>query len=90
MTIWKFKIEIVDSQEIPMPTGAQVLTVQMQGGTPFIWAICDPLAPMKDRGFALYGTGHHVQDMDLPYLRYVGTFQMEGGSLVFHLFESLA
>ena len=79
--IWKFPID-VGPQEIKMPKGADVLTVQMQGNTPCLWALVDIEAEKELRVFNLVGTGHICRSLKDNY---IGTFQM--GPLVWHLFE---
>ncbi len=83
MIVWKFPFPITDDIEFEMPTGAQVLSVQVQGTQPCIWVLCDPKAVLETRRFRLAGTGH---DIDYP-VSYVGSFQLYDGQLVFHLFE---
>jgi len=87
--IWKFKLlPEPDVNEFELPRGAQVLTVQVQRGEPHMWVLCDPEVPKSLRKFMVVGTGHVF---DLPAHRlgcpYIGTFQLEGGALVFHVFE---
>lgn len=84
-TIWKFPVEMTDQFEILMPAGADVLTVQVQHGQPVLWAIVDPDARKIKTGFVLHGTGHPLSD---KAGRYIGSFQLTGGALVFHLFEA--
>ncbi len=88
-TIWKYNFAIEDTFSLAMPPGATVLTVQVQHGIPCIWALIhDPLAPPKEyaqRKFILVGTGSPFVHCVL--MRYVGTFQLENGSLAFHLWE---
>lgn len=38
-TIWKFPLEIADSQSVVMPSGARILSAQMQGSTLCLWAV---------------------------------------------------
>lgn len=83
-TIYKWTLT-PGSTELAMPAGAQVLTVQMQGGQPQLWAKVDPKQPKEWRTFAVYGTGHPMPDD--PRLVYVATFQMDDGALVWHVFE---
>lgn len=83
--IWKFKLEGQTCQKISMPEGAQVLTVQEQGGIPYLWAVCETDNPLADRHFLMYGTGHL---MDIAVDKYIGTFQLMNGGLVFHVFET--
>lgn len=85
MTIWKYPLEITDEQNIRMPKGANILTAQIQGGTLCLWAIVDPKAPLVSRWIGIVGTGHPMaQEMECVYL---GTAQMAGGALVWHVFE---
>lgn len=79
-----FKYDISENTGVLMPEGAQVLTVQMQRTSACVWAVVDPNAPMVLRRFVLYGTGHPLPDEPGTY---VGTFQVAGGSLVWHLFD---
>lgn len=84
-TIHKYKIEeITDLFEIEMPRGAKVLTVQLQQGTPCIWAQVDPKQPMDKRQFRLAGTGHPLDESTRR--EYIGSFQMSNETLIFHLF----
>lgn len=43
----------------------------------------DPQARARPVRFRLAGTGHPIAEADL---RYVGTFQLADGALVFHVF----
>lgn len=84
-TIYKYPIEVTDDQTIWMPRGAQVLSVQCQSGRPCAWALVDIEQPKEARRFTLVGTGHPCEVLDDA--KYVGTFQMHDGALVFHLFD---
>lgn len=83
-TIYKYPIQ-PGLTVLELPRGAQVLTVQMQGDRPFLWARLDTRQPPERRTFEVFGTGDGMPDD--PRLMYVATFQMEGGSLVWHVFE---
>ena len=85
-TIWKYCVQVEDRFEVQMPKGAEVITVQMQGDVPCIWALVDPAQEMEPRRFRLAGTGHSLPD-NINLFGYLGTFQP--GALVFHLFEIL-
>lgn len=86
--IWKYELVTTDSQELIMPKGACVLTVQTQNNTPCLWALVDPKAEKESRTFETFGTGHPVCCAVNMQLNYIGTYQKHGGSLVFHVFES--
>ena len=97
LKIWKFPIPVQDEIQIEMPKGAKVLTVQIQVMDPAalkvgetieqvcLWALVNPEAEKEIRQFRMVGTGHSI--MHAEKLTYIGTFQMQGGALVFHLFE---
>lgn len=88
LTVYKYPFVITDHVEIIMPAAAKILTVQMQADSPCIWALVTPDLPaVIVRRFRLAGTGHELPD---NIGAHVGTFQMEGGALVFHLFEATA
>ena len=71
-----------------MPKGAQILTVQAQHDIPCIWALVEPkagLAEEETRKFRMFGTGHEIHDHS--ELFYIGTFQLNDGAFIGHLFE---
>lgn len=83
--IWKFMLQSEDLQQISMPKGAQILCVQVQHGMPHLWAIVDIAAMHEMRAFWIIGTGH--QHEVVPIKNYIGTYQLMGGDLIFHVFE---
>ena len=83
MRIWKWTLLPGYEQTIEMPHGAKILDVQVQNGQPQLWALVDESA-YKDRiKIGIYATGAPMPD-DLG--EYISTFQMNEGSLVFHVF----
>jgi hypothetical protein len=84
LEIWKFPLGNGGKQEIIMPKGAEVLTVQTQQttGHACLWAMCDPDGERQVRTFHVVGTG---QEMPKDFGRYVGTIQQE--IFVWHIFE---
>lgn len=84
-TVWKFPIEPADSFALEMPADAEILDIQVQHGNVFLWALVNPKAKMGRRVFRLAGTGHPIEEGD--ELRYVASFQLHKGDLVFHVFE---
>lgn len=81
--IWKFTLALQESQTVPMPKGARILTVQMQGRYPCLWAVVDPGMEREARVFQIIGTGHPTEEA--AFKNYVGTWQ--DGPMVWHLFE---
>jgi hypothetical protein len=70
-----------------MPEGAQVLCVQNQGPVhtplPFLWAKVNTEKKLVPKKILIRGTGHPLEGD----AHYIGTFQIDGGDLVFHVFE---
>lgn len=85
--IWKYVLDTTDHQAVEMPVGAEILTVQTQYNKPCMWALVDPSAEEEKRYFEIFGTGHDVNyDMGVNR-KYIGTYQLDKGTLVFHVFE---
>ncbi len=84
-TIHKFPLIVTDSQELLLPRGFQPLCVQVQHGIPCLWALVDAGAEKAYFTFRTYGTGHPITEPENS-LRYVGTYQLDDGRLVFHVF----
>ena len=84
-----------------MPVTSHIVKVDMQKDKPCIWAIVNIDSPLKDRRFAVFGTGHRipggplmigtnrkdveVQQSNGTKLRYIDTIQQP--PFVWHLFE---
>lgn len=81
--VFKYPLETTDEQTVHMPRGAHPLCVQVQGG-PCLWAMVDDQQPTEPRTIRVIGTGHPIPDADR--LDYIGTYQLHGGALVFHIF----
>lgn len=83
-TIHKFTLNIADEQDVIMPEGAHILTVQVQNGEICLWAKVITTNPAEARKILIRGTGHDAADVG----RYIATVQMAGGGLIWHLFEA--
>ncbi len=84
-SVWKFSLELAEVQVVPMPSGAQLLHVDMQGGTLNVWALVDPTADPEERKIAVVGTGHPAPSPGIA--AYVGTAMDR--PFVWHVFEEL-
>lgn len=84
-TILKYSL-FLGEQAIQMPKGAEILCVQAQGGRLCLWALVGPAVTNDERLIVVYGTGRPVVH-DACKRRYIGTAQMDDGSLVWHVFE---
>ena len=76
-----------DFVDLALPAGAEVLFVGVQYERPMLWARVQMGAPLKTRRFRVAGTGHILAD-DVG--RYLGSFILRDGVLVFHVFEDSA
>ena len=83
-TIWKFTLEVTNSQVISLPIGSPILTVQTQRNEPCLWVHVESDAPRKEVTILTFGTGKPLPDNMNG--KYVGTYQLDNG-LVFHVFE---
>jgi len=83
-SVWKFLLPRPDDHvTLSMPIGSQPLHVANQQGESFLWALVDPGAPTDEFHFRWAGTGHPIEE---PNAEYVGTWMMDDGMLVWHLF----
>jgi hypothetical protein len=92
LAVWKYAFDVMDRVEFLLPVGAKVLTVQVQNGRPCIWVMVDPSEQQKvPRQFRVAGTGHMLeQDGEFDELQYIGTFQLDEGRFIGHLFETVS
>lgn len=86
--IWKYPLNaLVQPTRISIPKGAEILCVQTQHNQPMLWAKVETENEKETRLFWVFGTGHMISN-NLE-LEYISTFQLEGGALVFHVFEQI-
>jgi hypothetical protein len=82
--IYKYTVGTVGEDRMTntmVPTGAVVRKVAMQGACPCIWMEVQTDAPVVERRFRIFGTGHDIPDG----FGYVGTAFDE--PWVWHVFE---
>ena len=85
--IFKFPIDITGYTTISISEGAKILTLQIDQKTdePCIWAEVNTERVLVERKFVVVATGISFPDE----FNYIGTFQVDGGEFVGHLFEIL-
>lgn len=88
-TIHKYRLEVDSVQHIPMPAGAEILSLQVQDGTPCLWAMAEDTETLAMRHFETFGTGRELCDGTEAARKYVGTYQLHGGGWVLHVFERI-
>jgi len=84
ITIYKYPLLMTDQQQLYLPGGSEILCVQVQHEQPCIWVRQETTNSSVYRTLRTYGTGHQMQS---PSEKYIGTYQLSGGQLVFHVFE---
>lgn len=85
-TIWKFPVPLSGvPQPVMMPADARVLHVATQNDEPYLWVELDPDAPRVVRLFTCVGTGAPIP----PDCVHVGTFTIDAGRYVFHVYEQV-
>lgn len=83
--IFKYQLQINDLQNLNLPVGAKILSVQAQRGIPCLWALVDDSEKeYSDVKVSMYGTGHPISENELKNKMFAGTIQIEG--LVLHVF----
>lgn len=88
MKIYKYILAIVDKQQLALPSGAQVLSVQVQHGELVLWALVNTSNRPKPRAFYIFGTGNPIPDDAIgPFTKHLASVQM--GSLVWHVFTEV-
>lgn len=88
ISIWKFKLEPAETQEVTMPFGAVVLSAQCQGDDICLWVQLDTTnaSSPERRIIEVFGTGEAI-----PYegeRKFIGT--VLDGALVWHVFERIS
>jgi len=83
MVIYKYNLQFTDFQQVIMPIGAMILSVEMQGNLICIWAMVDQSQTKTERrGIEIFGTGQPMSDRER---KYIGT--VLDGQFVWHVFE---
>lgn len=82
-SVFKYELPMDDWVSVTMPEGAESLCVQVQHGKPCLWARVTVGASPAVHHFRIAGTGHNLGS---NVGRHIGSFQLAGGELVFHVF----
>lgn len=85
-TIWKYQLTVEDKQVIEIPQRSKLLSVQTQFDIPCIWVgILNTELPKETITILTFGTGNPILG-NIDHFKFLGTYQIMGGSLVFHVF----
>ena len=85
IAIHKYSLTTDQTQQVLMPRGAQILSVQPQGEKIMVWARVDTIYTNVIRKFHTALTGSDISSrlMGKP----IGTVLLGGGSFVIHVFD---
>lgn len=93
ITVWKYLPDDTVADDggwrVSIPRGGQIVHVATQHERPCMWILVDTDQPLEERLFRAYGTGHPVAHEPGGDMQHAGTWLLEGGALVLHLFEVL-
>lgn len=85
-TIYKYPLDLTDSQKLSLPVTAKPRSVQLQGDQLCLWAeIYTEVDGLKSVVISIVGTGHPIPPGAVHYL---GTVQQ--GQFVWHVYASAA
>lgn len=86
-TIYKYPLSITDEQELTLPAGSEILSAQIQHEKPCLWVLIDSDESKKDSVIIeTFGTGNPIPE---GQRRFIATYQLHGGGLVFHVFQRI-
>jgi hypothetical protein len=86
MKVFKYPLPTKAEFEIEMDECGKILKVEIQGAQACMWALVNPIAKKISRKFLVLGTGIET-NYNMNDLKFISTFQVQGGAFIFHIFE---
>lgn len=90
LTIWKYPLQVLSTQTVELPVGAEIISANSIGDELFMWAIVDCKRQLEDiveREICVLVTdGPYPEDKKL---KFIDTAQMHDGKFICHIFEVL-
>jgi hypothetical protein len=80
--IWKYELEITDTQIIEVPRAGVILSVANQNNKLCLWAMVEIDRPLEKREIEIIGTGNPIEMKDRHF---IGTVLID--PFVWHVFE---
>lgn len=91
LTVFKYElnniVEIEDPVTIELPEDAKILKVDMLFENICLWALVNTENKRVKRFLRIFDTDQPIDPSD--NMKYINTFQILGGHLVYHVFEIL-
>jgi hypothetical protein len=93
--VWKYRIPgVLPSFSLDIPKGAAYLCTREQDNRGHMWWAVDPSEPVETHHFLTAATGEDLPPHDDKVKKvrtfYRGSFMMDKGAHVFHVFEKIA
>tara|TARA_R110000782_G_scaffold241474_1_gene327936 strand:- start:673 stop:999 length:327 start_codon:yes stop_codon:yes gene_type:complete len=87
--IFKYQMPVLESFEMQLPEGAEIIRMEDQEGLFWLWAVVNTEAPLETRSFKVFKTGAKMPDgVDLKYIGFCAVFvQMELGLYIFEVMK---
>lgn len=85
--VWKYELSPDCVHEVP--AGGKVLSAAQQGDDINLWILVNPEANKETRRFRVFPTGIDIEESPESELRFIQTVMLNGGNLVFHVFEEV-
>ena len=83
--VYKYPLGSKDQQEIMIPAGSKILSVETQDEHIVLYALVDDkVTHLNTYLVIIHGTGHNADDTE--DCDFVGTVKLYGGALMFHVF----
>lgn len=86
MRIYKYDIS---KSSVAMPKGAKILSLHVQFNKATIWALVNPDNDLVKRKLLHIPTGCG-ESQNFSDLEYIGTYLVDGGNGVYHVFEDMS
>lgn len=81
--ILKYPLTPMMGNFVLMHSAAKILSVQVQKGAIFLWALCEDSNPTVNREIGVYATGQALINPG----QFISTVQLIDQGLVFHVFD---
>lgn len=81
-----FKYEVPVRGSVLMPKKARIIHLDLQHGVPMMWALVTPGELEDWRNFIILPTGGEILYTGIVH---IGTFLVDNGALVWHVFEKI-
>jgi hypothetical protein len=85
-TIYKYPLVVEDVQELVLPFRSTILCVKVQDNLPVLYAIVNTQETEESTCYIYtIGTGNKMYSVE-NYKKYIGTYELDGGAFVGHVF----